>query len=893
MKKLFNLLSVCSAVMLAAGFMVSCGPQEEPPGPATIPVSSVSISQSSVSLEPGGTVSLTATVNPSDATDKTVIWSTSNQTVATVNNGTVTAVAEGTATITATAGGKSATCSVTVNKKVVAVTSIELDNAEVDIVSGSTITLKATVKPTDATDQKVTWESDNPEIATVDGSGKVNAIKEGVANITAKAGEKTVVCQVTVKPNEEDRIKTALMKIYDAMDGPNWKFHDGKWDISKGLESWHGVMRWDRATNTLELAFQGEFGLKGEFPDCFEDLSSCVSFLLTREEGVTGTLPPSFGKLNRLTQLTISNTAMTGLPDVFGDMPLKEVSIANNLSMTGPLPESLGNSDGLLEEKQTPNGDIYSNLIITNNAFTGTVPDSWARLGHVLSIYMEPNLSRQIPESFLTAEESGFLINMYLYNSRFDGPPFYVGNYDIPAYWPKRGLNDVLTGNPVSYKDIVSKNKVTVILSWATWCNFSKALLPLVIKMYDKYHNDGLEIIARQVNDPDYDRESVKKYIIEHGYDRWYNVTDFDLGLAEELSFSDGGTPSAKVVDNNGNIIFCGTSNVSDPSRNRFGHNAYDNLIPFLEGIFGPIEDEEVYSSKDYSRDGEVITLQKASVGKGINLVFMGDAYTDKDMGDGGLYETLMRQSMEEFFAIEPYKTFRNRFNVYAVKVVSKNGKSGNGYSTTLEVKVAASSISSGAIDKCYEYALKVPAIKDKKNLIIGVLANSVYVGGGITTMNESFQSAVGVLASGGNNPELFGPVLRHEVGGHAFAFLDDEYSKYQEEPSAEIIAYRKSMYEKYGWYANIDFTNDPSTVKWSAFLSDERYKGEVGIFEGGANYMMGVYRPSENSMMRDDLEYYNAPSRWAIYKRIMELSGETASFDKFLEYDAVNRGKN
>ena len=99
MKKLFNLLSAFSAVMLAASFMVSCGPQEEPPGPATIPVSSVSISQSSVSLEPGGTVSLTATVNPSDATDKTVIWSTSNQTVATVNNGTVTAVAEGTATI--------------------------------------------------------------------------------------------------------------------------------------------------------------------------------------------------------------------------------------------------------------------------------------------------------------------------------------------------------------------------------------------------------------------------------------------------------------------------------------------------------------------------------------------------------------------------------------------------------------------------------------------------------------------------------------------------------------------------------------------------------------------------------------------------------------------------
>ncbi|MBR5056730.1 MAG: hypothetical protein IKX03_05995, partial [Bacteroidales bacterium] len=58
----------------------------------------------------------------------------------------------------------------------------------------------------------------------------------------------------------------------------------------------------------------------------------------------------------------------------------------------------------------------------------------------------------------------------------------------------------------------------------------------------------------------------------------------------------------------------------------------------------------------------------------------------------------------------------------------------------------------------------------------------------------------------------------------------------------------------------------------------------------GGANYTSGVYRPSSNSMMKDELDYYNAPSRWAIYKRIMEQSGETASFDKFLEYDSVNR---
>ena len=89
-----------------------------------------------------------------------------------------------------------------------------------------------------------------------------------------------------------------------------------------------------------------------------------------------------------------------------------------------------------------------------------------------------------------------------------------------------------------------------------------------------------------------------------------------------------------------------------------------------------------------------------------------------------------------------------------------------------------------------------------------------------------------------------------------------------------------------------MDFTDDPSKIKWSAFLTDSRYKDEVGIFEGGALYTTGAYRPSENSMMNMNFEYFNAPSRWAIYKRIMELSGESASFEKFLQYDAVNRGK-
>jgi hypothetical protein len=156
--------------------------------------------------------------------------------------------------------------------------------------------------------------------------------------------------------------------------------------------------------------------------------------------------------------------------------------------------------------------------------------------------------------------------------------------------------------------------------------------------------------------------------------------------------------------------------------------------------------------------------------------------------------------------------------------------------------------------------------------------------------MSESKQSGVAFYGSVSNDFDAFGNTLRHEAGGHGFAFLDDEYVTNSGTVSKDHINHRNTMYQKYGWYSNVDFTDDPNKVKWSAFLNDKRYKDEVGIFEGGSLYQKGAYRPSENSMMRDNYEYYNAPSRWAIYQRIMKLSGEECSFEKFLEYDAVNR---
>ena len=223
------------------------------------------------------------------------------------------------------------------------------------------------------------------------------------------------------------------------------------------------------------------------------------------------------------------------------------------------------------------------------------------------------------------------------------------------------------------------------------------------------------------------------------------------------------------------------------------------------------------------------------------------------------------------------------------MKVVSKNGRIGEGYETALATQFGIGSEVRGDYDKCVAYAKKIPSIKNQDNLAIAVLVNSRRHAG-MTQLNAEHQSGIAFLSANGNDPELFGSTLRHELGGHGMAFLADEYATYSGSAPASHITYYNDVYKKYGWFANVDFTNDKSKVRWSAFLSDERYKGEVGIFEGGALYEKGAYRPSENSMMNMNFEYFNAPSRWAIYQQIMKRSGEEASFEKFLEYDAVNR---
>lgn len=170
-----------------------------------IPVESVSLDKTSITMTEGDTQTLTETVIPDNATDKSVVWSSNNTSVAVVSSsGVVTANAPGNATITVTTndGAKKATCSVKVNAATVAVAGVSLNKTSMSLTIGGTEKLTATVTPSNATNKNVTWSSSNTSVATVDSNGNVSAIKVGTAVITVRTedGGKTATCAVTVNP---------------------------------------------------------------------------------------------------------------------------------------------------------------------------------------------------------------------------------------------------------------------------------------------------------------------------------------------------------------------------------------------------------------------------------------------------------------------------------------------------------------------------------------------------------------------------------------------------------------------------------------------------------------------------------------------------------------------
>ena len=311
--------------------------------------------------------------------------------------------------------------------------------------------------------------------------------------------------------------------------------------------------------------------------------------------------------------------------------------------------------------------------------------------------------------------------------------------------------------------------------------------------------------------------------------------------------------------------------------------------------------------SRTYYTNGQKVVLNQATAAGCsyyFNIVILGDGYQKKDLAVGGKFERSARSAMDSFFSIEPYKSFKDRFNVYMVAYestdegtdikssgVNKNTYFGSycqgGGNTAAYVADTAPVINAvkaaaGSGDAQYYRSIAI--------LLINTDENSGSTGypfrdakSGFVNGYASFAIAVLAANSTGTNG-----LVKHEAGGHAFGRLADEYYTNGNTADSANKTDLSSWHAK-GWYWNVNPSNSGNYYK---FTNSAYGSSEVSFIEGAWGYQYGIYRPTQGGMMQGSTGVFNAPSRHAIYHRIItETQGTGAySWAKFLDYDQKNR---
>ena len=923
MKKLLPLILTTLALLLAA-----CGPKEDPiePTPANVVVSGVTLNQSTLALKIGETGTLTATVEPADADDKTVTWTSSDESVAKVDNGKITAVGKGTAKITASAGTMNATCQVSVSY---AVNSITLDKSTAQIEEDGTLTLKATVD-TDDPDVKVGWSSDGTDIATVDNNGTVAGIAVGEATITAKVGDKTATCKVTVKEGSyKAKERAALIKLFNANNGNNWSdYHKENWCSDEPLYLWTGVEMTPDGKHVSSIWIADD-NLKGQIPKEIADLTELETLHLINEgDESTNTypMPKEIGQLKKLKDVYFWMYPISGkLPEsLFAIEGLERLGISHapldkwtipayitklknikelrffDCNVTGKIPDALGQLTGL--------EDLY----LSSNDLSGSLPASLGSLINLKKINLTNNkLSGAIPTTVSHMDNYWKLWPLIFYGNNFTMEN--LRDSKIPA--PRSPKIKLLSGKELDIDEFFSQNQYTVLFHMNPKSGDALECLIQLEALYKANKSKGLGILSfinnggtssADMNDWD---AAFKDALNKAGvtWDSFSRYMYEDLPTKETPFYAETGS-GLYPHDTENSIVIIGPdqtvvySTLLDNFRVTYG-----DAIAYLQKAFKTTITH--YESKNYTQDGKVTKYQTASTGKGIDIVITGDAFSDREMASGGTFEKAAKQAAADLFSVEPYKSMKDRFNVYFVKAVSKNEEYFNGCSTAFGGAFGYGSAVGGDDDKVLEYAKK--AVTDNSrmdNVAVLVLMNSVRKGG-TTYMMEPVDKSIyaggasviwvpykDVTVSGGVS--ALASTIVHELGGHGIAKLADEYAyRDQGAISAEYANYTKEQQNNDEWYLNVDFTSDPKQVRWSQFIGDSAFASEnIGVYQGGYTYWTGVWRPTEQSVMNDNFNHstFNAPSRSLIYTRIMKLSeGESWKYDynAFKTWDKAHPG--
>lgn len=301
----------------------------------------------------------------------------------------------------------------------------------------------------------------------------------------------------------------------------------------------------------------------------------------------------------------------------------------------------------------------------------------------------------------------------------------------------------------------------------------------------------------------------------------------------------------------------------------------------------------------DYEHEEDAtIELNNSTKGSGINLYFVGDGYDAIDISSGKMLQE-MKEEMEALFAVEPYKTYRDYFNVYCGVALSDDSgiEDVNHWRNTKFHTVLSNSDTRLEAD----YQAASTYASDRLNAHSGTNVSSGKPLGVVLVANTPIYE--GICYSSGDNfcavvtrsefdaPNDYKGIIQHEVGGHGIGWLADEYKYHNSFIQNCTCSCCRHVAELEGDHANgfglnVSLNGKFRQVPWYHLITNPSYSDIVDVYEGGYFHAKGVYRSEYNSCMNNNVPYYSTWSRQLIVQRIMKLAGEEFSLDKFYEND-------
>ncbi|WP_348716763.1 M64 family metallopeptidase [uncultured Alistipes sp.] len=667
--------------------------------------------------------------------------------------------------------------------------------------------------------------------------------------------EVTVVQAAMADPDPE---RTALRAIYREANGGGWTNSDN-WCTEKPLGEWYGV-RTDDEGHVVELRLP-QNNLRGAIAHEIANLGHLRILDMSRNE-------------LECDLIYMRPEDYDIVCDIDGLHKLEEIDLSRN-RLRAPF-------GGALALEDMPG---IRRVDLSYNEFTSDINSiRWRTLfenGRTVELFFNGNKMSGEVNDFLLNHPEWDRIALQIVRQYYPSAVEYGREIHVPEFT----FTDMRTGAQQSIRNLCSQNERTMILAWDPTDEKSIRFAERSVRRYHTlYEEQGFAVVAIVPEGEEY-RRAAEQYLATHEVE-WPVVADYADAQGRRIMLDVEPYPSYLLFDREAVLV-------DDVFTGAYGNGVESITFDLTEREFqyanymnehcGKAFGDCTYESRDYSMDKKSEMLQRATKGKGIDIVLIGDVFTDIDI-ETGFYRDVMEYAMETFFSVEPTKSYREYFNVYMIYAVSKKRQLSENWNDSA-LKTVADEFERAGVD-LYPWAAE--------DYVAAAHTNSLYTCSSIivnaqrvaVTYMGNFKRTYAYTGLPYNGISMFQTSFRHESIGHGFGLLGDEYTTFGSGtiPELEKQALRSVLND--GSYLNLALTKDPIEVPWAHLIGHPNYP-EVDIYEGGYCYEKGVWRSAADGIMRASSDgYFNTVCRELLVKRILTLAGEEYTFNKFLQTD-------